>query len=357
MSKIKGIPTPVATDRTAGEINLTAPGEPGVADRRALLIKLIVDHHLAGNKTKLKLVELARDAGLSRQALDRYYGDLKPYIVGKRDVVELVEGTPLRSQVETQTVVNETEARYEQKLQKQQIAHEKALEKALSSHITSLMNGDIMLLESNKMRVALEKQTLHNGELLKEINRLELKILQAQGLVAGAGSKGRVLPDQNKLVFNVDIETLSMSYQRGMSLEDFETNKISEIRNIRDKLAKFKDTPDVHVVMFADRYISRFSNFADNYTSLRNELSIIVRLPLFGRSEFQNFIKQIPIEFKRSIHVPYSASESEKKVQRTFIYQKFQLPPTEIKGADTATNPSIEWGIDEVVFFKIKQGD
>ncbi|WP_449431816.1 hypothetical protein [Pseudomonas putida] len=341
----------------ASGANPAASGDPGVADRRALLVQLIVDHHMAGNKAKLKLVELAKGAGISRQALDRYYGDLKPYITGKRDVVELVDGSPLREQVETQAAINEVEAKYEKKLEKLQVAHEKALDKALSSHITSLMNGDIVLLESNKMRSALEKQTLHNAELLKQISRLELKLMQSHGLVTGASSPGKSLPDQNKLVFNVDIETLSMSYQRGSTLDEFETSKSNEIRVIRDKLAKYQGTSDVHVVMFADRYISRFSTFADSYTSLCNELSLIIRLPLFGRSDFQNFLKQIPIEFKRSIHTPYTASESEKKAQRTFIFQKIQPPPMEIKGADTATNPSIEWGVDEVVFFKIKQGD
>ncbi|MFG0548925.1 hypothetical protein [Pseudomonas sp. yb_9] len=357
MSKIKSIPAQPTPPPSASGVPIGDSVEPWVADRRALLVKLIVDHYLAGNKAKLKLVNLAKDAGISRQALDRYYGDLKPYIAGRRDVVELVEGTPLREQVETQTAINEIEAKYEKKLEKLQVAHERALDKALSSHITSLMNSDVVLLEGNKIRSALEKQTLHNAELLKQISSLELKLMQSGGLIAGATALGRTLPDQNKLIFNVDIETLSMSFKRNATLEAFETAKSNEIRTIRDKISKYQNTPDVHVVMFADRYISRFSTFAENYTSLRNELSIIVRLPLFSRSEFQNFIKQIPTEFKRSIHIPYSASDNEKKAQRTFIYQKFQLPPTEIKGADTATNPSIEWGIDEVVFFKIKQGD
>jgi len=33
------------------------------------------------------------------------------------------------------------------------------------------------------------------------------------------------------------------------------------------------------------------------------------------------------------------------------------LPPTEIKGADNADTPNIAWGFDEVVFYRIKQGD
>lgn len=344
-----------ATDNMQA-LNPVADDQGPSNERRALLIKIIVDHHLSGGTAKLKLVDVAERLGISRQALDRYYGDLKPYISGKRDVADLVNGNALKVQIQTQTVVNDVEAKYQQKLEKLRKDHEKELEKSLSTHITSLMNGDLVLLESNKMRVALEKQTLHNAELLKQIHTLELKL----GLSMGMGSSqasGVSIPKQNKLAFDLDIETLCMSHQRGTSLEEFEMAKSSEIRKIRDKLDKYAGTPNVHVILFADRYISRFKTFVDSYTSLSNEVSIIVRLPLFSRSEFQNFLKPLSPEFKRSIYIPYSNSDIEKKAQRVFIYQKFPLPPTEIKGADHADTPNIAWGFDEVVFYKIKQGD
>lgn len=327
-----------------------------VSERRALLVKIILDHHLSGSTTKLKLVNLAERVGISRQALDRYYRDLKPYIAGKRDVADLANGTALKAQIQTQAAVNNTEVKYKQRIEKLRIDHENALKKALDSHITSLMNADLVLLESNKMRVALEKQTLHNAALLKQIHALELKLSLSADL-SPAQSSGLSIPAQNKVAFDLDIETLCVSHQRGMSLEEFEMKKSSEIKNIRDKLANYLGTPDVHVILFADRYISRFSTFINSYTSLRNEVSLIVRLPLFMRSEFQNFLKYIPADFKRSIYIPYSNSESEKKAQRVFIYQKFPLPPTETKGADSADTPNIAWGFDEVVFYKIKQGD
>ncbi len=333
------------------------PTEPGSGtDRRAHLIKIIVEHHLSGSTAKLKLVDVAEMAGISRQALDRYYGDLKPYIAGKRDVADLVNGQALRSQIQTQTAVNDVEAKWKQKIQKLQTEHEKALKMAIDTHITSLMNTDIALLESNQMRVSLEKQTLHNAELLKKIQMLELK----QGLSAiaspeqeGSGS----IPKQNKIIFDLDIEAMCITYQREQSLDGFEQEKSDQVRKIREKLNKYVGTQNVHVILFADRYISRFKTFADRYTSLTAEVSLIIRLPLFTRSEIVAFLKHIPSGFKRSIHVPYSDSDAEKKAQRVFIYQKYPLPQKEIKWADDADTPNIAWGFDEVVFFKIEQGN
>ncbi|WEK29595.1 MAG: hypothetical protein P0Y58_22285 [Candidatus Pseudomonas phytovorans] len=317
-------------------------------------MNIILDHYLSGGRGRLKLVDVADRAGISRQALDRYYSDLKPYIAGKRDVADLANGNAQKAQVQTQTAINAVENKYLERIERLMVDHVKALEKAENSHITSLMNADLVLLESNKMRIALEKQTLHNAELLKQIHALELK-LSLPGGPTGAQTSGT--PQQDKLAFDVDIETLCVSFQRGMSFEDFEVAKSAEIKKVREKLDKYQDTPNVHVVIFADRYISRFRTFVDRYRATEEELSLIVRLPLFSRSEVQSFIRNLPSDFRKSIHTPYLSLDSERKAQRVFIYQKFPLPPMEIKGADTADTPNMLWGFDTVVTYKIKQGD
>lgn len=74
-----------------GEVAESLEEGPG-AQRRKLLIEIMVQHHLSGSRSKLKLKDVADYAGISRQALDRYYGDLKPYIAGRRDVADLVNG-------------------------------------------------------------------------------------------------------------------------------------------------------------------------------------------------------------------------------------------------------------------------
>ncbi|MBK3468189.1 hypothetical protein [Pseudomonas sp. MF6776] len=326
------------------------------AQRRKHLIEIIVEHYLSGTRSKLKLKDVADRAGISRQALDRYYGDLKPYIAGERDVVDLVNGNERRSQVQTQAAINEVEAKFTEQIEQLKVKHEQELKQALDSHITSLMKGDIVLLESNKIRVSLERQTLHNADLLNQIHMLELK------LALGADASSSIAKDteaakNNKVVFDLDIEALCYDYQRGKSFEAFEDQKNIELRKIRDKLSKYASTPNVRVILFADRYISRFKTFADQYVGLPKEVSLIIRLPLFSRSEIISFTKHIPASCKTSIHVPYfSGSESEKKLQRLGIYKQFPLPAEEIKGADNADQPSITWGFDEVSIFKVKPG-
>ncbi|WP_223434646.1 MULTISPECIES: hypothetical protein [unclassified Pseudomonas] len=325
------------------------------AQRRKLLIEIIVEHHLSGNRSKLKLKDVADRAGISRQALDRYYGDLKPYIAGKRDVADLVNGNELRSQVQTKTAVNEVEAKYTEQIERLKAEHEKTLQKELDRHITSLMNSDIVLLESDQIRISLERQTLHNADLLSQIQRLELKL--ALGVDANSSFAKETESSKNtKLVFDLDIEALCIDYQRGKNFDTFEDQKNVELRKIRDKLSKYANTSGVRVIFFSDRYISRFKSFADQYISLPKEVSLIVRLPLFSRSEIIAFTRHIPNTFKTSIYIPhFSGSESEKKLQRLGIYKSL-LPPEEVKGADNADQPAIAWGFDEVNFFKINPG-
>lgn len=326
------------------------------AQRRKLLIEIIVQHHLSGSRSKLKLKDVADYAGISRQALDRYYGDLKPYIAGRRDVADLVNGNELRSQVQTKTAVNELENKHTKEIERLKVEHEKALQQAMDSHITSLMNGDIVLLQSNNMRMSLERQTLHNAELLKQIQRLNLKLALGQD-VSTSFAKDDNATNQSKIVFDVDIEALCINYQRGKSFDAFEEQKNAELIKIRDKVSKYAQATGVHVILFADRYISRFKSFAEQYTSPAQELSLIIRLPLFSRSEIISFTKHFPASFKTSIHVPYFVgTESERKLQRLGLYKQFLLPTDETKSADAADQPIITWGFDEVTFFKIKPG-
>ncbi|RPW10800.1 hypothetical protein IPC24_16120 [Pseudomonas aeruginosa] len=215
------------------------------------------------------------------------------------------------------------------------------------------MNSDIVLFESNQIRASLEKQTLHNAELIKQIQALELKLSLATASPPTRPSS----KTSNSVIFDLDIESLCMAYQSDSDIKAFEEKKSAELKAIREKIAKYANAPNVHVILFAERYISRFRTFCERQNSEGDAISLIVRLPLFLRSEVQNFIKHIPTGFKKSIYVPYIASDVEKKAQRVFIYQKAPLPPAELKGADMADSPNINWGFDQVVFYRINQGD
>lgn len=320
--------------------------------RRQVIKNIIISHFLSGTTKKLKLVEVAKSAGITRQALDRYYADLKPYIAGKKDFTDLVDGTQAKARVETQATINAVDAKWKTKLAQVQVEQDKELSKAINSHITTLMNGDIAIFESNQLRKSLEKQTLHAAELKKKVDLLELKLANASGQSEPFEGRSK----QDKVIYDVDIEQLCVHYQRTRSLDAFEDAKTMELKGIREKFARFAGMPNVHVVLFADRYICRFSQFAANY-SAPGETSLIIRLPVFTRIEITNFLKHIPPAFKRSLYVPHLPLEVERKAQRVFNFKQNPLPPEEAMAADNADTPNMAWGFDQVVTFKIRQGD
>lgn len=322
-----------------------SPDGEAISERRAILIKIITEHYLSGSTTKLKLVDVAERAGISRQALDRYYKDLKPFIAGTKDIADLANGNETKSLIRTQSAVNETESKWKKRIREIETRHERQLEAALNSHITSLMNTDIALFESTTLRSTLEKHALHNAELKRQVQELELKA----GL--GISQKSAATAPSKKLVFNIDIERFCASYQIDKDLSSFEDKKLDAIIKIRDKIKAYKDSPGVHVAIFAERYISDFQLFSDEFCGAPGEFSILVRLPLFSRSEVVGFLKHMPSEFRKSIYIPFQGSEASKKAHRSFFY-KSPLPEMEIKGADTADNPMIPWGFDSIVLFK-----
>ena len=350
---------PKSPGKVPGAEQAQNPAEGGRgtgADRRSFLIQILIDHHLEGNPYKLKLKQLADRAGISRQALDRYYGDLKPYLTGRRNIADLVSGEDQKIKIEAQALLNESAEKHAQEIENLKIRHQKEMQKALDSHITSLMNNDILMYESTKIRTSLERQTLHTADLIKQNQTLNLQLaLGAEGSATGIHLNGA--PKQNKVIFDLDIEMLCSEYQKSKSIDVFEESKNAQLRKIRDKLSTYADSPNVHVVLFADRYISRFKTFAERYVSQREETCLIVRLPLFSRSEVKNVTSSLPRRFKVSIHVPYSESESEKKANRVFLLKGLVLPPEETRAADHADSPSINWGFDEVTFFRVKQGE
>lgn len=323
------------------------------ADRRQVIKDIIVSHYTSGAIHKLKLKDVAKRAGITRQALDRYYSEFKPYIAGKKDVTDLVDGTAAKAMVETQATINATDAKWKARLDQVLVERDKEIAKAINSHVSTLMNDDIAMFESNQLRKSLEKQTLHAVELTKKNALLELKLatsFQREAPLQSASSR-------DKIIYDVDIEQLCIHYQRTKSLDDFEDAKEAELIAIREKFARFTSMPDVHVVLFADRYVSRFNKFAERYTTLPDETCLIIRLPLFSRAEINNFIKHMPSTFKKSLHVPYMPLDTERKAQRVFIYQRNALPEQEIRAADSADTPSMTWGLDEIVSFKVQVGD
>lgn len=325
----------------------------GAEDRRQVIIDIIVKHFLSGTKKKLKLVDLAERAGISRQALDRYYGDLKPYISGEKDITQLANSEDDKLQMQIKNAVGQVEQRHAAEVERLEKSHRSILKETLDRHITSLMNDDLVLHHSHTIRVSLEKQTLHNDKLKKQLSAAELQI--ALGATSRSQASQESQRDNHKLTFNVDIEGICAKLGRKADIDDLEDAKDEEIRKIREKLNTFSNVSNVRVVIFAERYLSRFSTFAENLVGSERETTLIVRLPLFSRNEILNFTKHLAKEFKISIYIPYSSSELEKRAQREFMFRN--LAAEEANSADNADSISISMGFHEVIHFKINQGD
>jgi AcrR family transcriptional regulator len=330
----------------------TTPGT-GAEDRRQIIIEIIVQHYLSGTKKKLKLVDLAKRAGISRQALDRYYGDLKPYISGEKDITQLANSEDDKLQMQITNAIGQVEQRHAAEVEMLEESHKSILKETLDRHITTLMNDDLTIHHSHTIRTSLEKQTLHNDKLKKQLAAAELQI--ALGATSRAQTSQESLRDSHKLIFNVDIEGICTKLGSKPDIDDLEDAKDEEIRKIREKLNTFSNVYNVRVVIFSERYLSRFSTFADNFIGSEHETTLIVRLPLFSRNEILNFTKQLPKQFKVSVYIPYCSSELEKRAQREFMFRN--LATEEAKSADNCDIISISWGFDEVTHFKINQGD
>ncbi len=82
---------------------------------------------------------------------------------------------------------------------------------------------------------------------------------------------------------------------------------------------------------------------------------IVMQLPLYSREEIQIVLKAFHAAVSVSIYVPYSSSETIITSQRKFNTRG--VPPEELKDADSAKIPLIDWGFDSVHVIKIKQGD
>lgn len=337
--------------KASPEASTEAAGIQG-NERRKLIIDLIIEHYVSGTSKKLKLKDLSKRAGISRQALDRYYDDLKPFINGSRSISELTDSHDQKVEIQTQNAVNKTESHYKDLIAQNQATHAAELEAATNRHITTLMNSDLSLLYSHTISNSLERQTLLSNEYRNTISELELKLAIA---IDQQSTAANVSPTKNNLTFNVGVEEICAKLGKTPDIDAFEDAKDEQILETRKKLTTFANVPNVRAVIFAERYISRFGKFAEQYITRPNETALIVRLPLFTRTEFLNFTKHLPKSFKITICVPHCTSEIEKKAQREFMIRN--IPGDELKAADKADVPNISWGFDEVINFKIHQGD
>lgn len=337
-----------------------------INDTRRILIDLIAQHQASNPSVKLGVGELSVRAGISRQAFNRYYGDLKDYAWGVKPIGDLLIDT---DHDRTKDLINQNQAslkELQQQMSRLGAEHEKEMEKTVDSYITSLMINDITLHGANDIRVTLEKQTLYNLELKKQINQLEIELSRSKQAVAlttiggkpgsGADEGAGLSRKGEKIKVDVDLEKAYAAYTATKSLDEYEDKKDIAINAAVRSINRLATDKSCTIVLFAERYICRFGVFFDRYQPNDDSLHIVVRIPIFDGTELKRFVANLAPASAIHVHIPFMASVSAFNLQRSFFFKT--IPEFELKYANAADPITIAMDrIDQVIHFKPKQGD
>lgn len=325
---------------------------------RDKLISIIKEHQLNHGQSKLPISQLANLAGISRQAFNRYYGDLKDYSIGKESIAKLLGGDNLS----LNEIIESNEARLrrlEEELSSLKTAHQAELDSVVLNHTTTLMNNDIIAFNAGQLTATLTNQSNHNAFLNKRVTELEVHnaklTLDAIAAAGGSSSTLTVKTDKNFITFNLDLSSEKKAYALTKNFSAYEDAKDSLIAKTISEIKKLPNPDDIDIILFQDRYISEFNTFCSKQSPRMGKTLVVVRLPIYSREELQIILKDVHPISAVSIHIPYSSSEAIISAKRKFSFR--DVPEEEIKDADGAKIPLITWGFDNVSISKIRQGD
>lgn len=318
------------------------------------LVRVISEHYLEGREGKLTIQVASIKAGISRQAFHRFYGHLKPYVLGQRSVGELLstETIDLRSML-----INSQERIKNLQAQVQQLKGEREgfAESVRLSYITTLMNSDLALHNAAQFRDVVEKQSLHAEKLVKDVQRLnaELTLAKAQVGTNIHNSGSNVTADIVSL--NPELSTTFRNYFKSDNVDALEDEKAGVISKKLARLYKLCESGAPTVFVFIDRYLSSFEKYVIRIRARQIENAIAIRLPMFNSTEIKMALKKLPSRARVILHVPVCFSEAVIKAQRKFLFK--EIPELEFEAADKMTFPQIRDGYFEVNFCRVDQGD
>lgn len=326
-----------------------------IKETRQKLIDIIANHQASEPSVKLPVGVLSARARITRQSFNRYYSDLKDYASGLKPIGDLITDS---SSTRTRELMNLHQASLkdvQQKMSTLEAEHDREMKKTLDSYITSLMINDVTLHGANEIRVTLEKQTLHNLELTKQLNHLELELTRAKIAATTPGTAAPRSSNGEKVKVDVDLAKAVTIYGSTASEDAFDDKKDAAIEAAVRSINKIAVEKSCHIVLFAERYNSRFSLFFENYECPSDGLYVIVRLPIFSRTELKIFLGKLSPCQSISMHVPHMESKAHMNAQRSFYFGG--VPKYELDAADAADSVGLALGFDKVIQYRVKQGD
>ncbi|MGX9219284.1 hypothetical protein ACWV27_12885 [Massilia varians] len=325
-------------------------------DTRRRIVQVIVQHYLEGGEGRLTIQVASTRAGISRQAFNRYYDDLKPYVLGQRPAVDLLEVAPNNLQlmlVKCQVRIHELQ----DEVSRLHAERDSYAERLRHDYISTLMNSDIALHNSVELGKTVEKQALHNDKLIKDIQNLKVELALAKAQNVARDSLNIISSEEQKNVvsFDPDLSIAFRNYFRKQDVDVFEDEKADVIEKAVKKISKACSSGCERVVIFVDRYMCEFKKYYAYLIDQGLKDAIVVRAPLHNPVEIKSFVKKISAGLRVELHVPVCTSDIVLKAQRKFLFQ--ETPAIEFDSADKMALPTINQMFSKIVFYRIEQGD
>ncbi|CAH2911795.1 MAG: hypothetical protein CPSOU_2062 [uncultured Paraburkholderia sp.] len=324
----------------------------GSIDTEQRLMQIIASHAIKHPGKKLLKWELAAAAGITRQALHRYYGHLEPYISGEKSVSEELDddgkNTALSTGIERLKIL-------EAELVSLKAGKDKEIARVRAEYVTSLMKSDLALHDVDGLRARLEAQSLHNDILINQIKSLEaeltaLKLARRDAAPAQNAALGTVM------ACDVNLKKIFTAYQGSDDTTKFEEEKLKAVLEAFAR-AKKVGPADATIVVFIERYLCSFEFFCKNFHGRRSGNFVIVRTPIFNALQLKTLVlSKLSVDSPVKIFLPYCESKSVAKAQRAFYFP--YVPEHEIAIADKIQGMSIsDPRVDEIVTYRITQGE
>lgn len=320
---------------------------------RAKLVQIISEHHISLPGKKLGIADLSDRVGITRQAFHRYYGDLKDYAWGNKPITDLLSEsalgvTDLLAQSHTKLV------ELNNQVESQQAIFNKEKEKLRYSLITSLMNDDLFRFNASEIRQSMQKQVLHNEQLVRQLAEMKLEVIQADQQKKQDGQRA-AQPRQNNIALEANLLDAFAALHKNEDIDTYEIKKHKALNELLDKVNGLARATESTVIIFIERYLSSFQKFVDNFPPSNQNQAIIVRLPISSKIELKawmaKIIKPIPIK----VYFPMCDAVATVKAQRAFHFRN--IPDFELDIADKFQIFNMDPAIDELCIFRIKQGD
>ncbi|QIB52412.1 hypothetical protein [Pseudomonas sp. OIL-1] len=321
-------------------------------DTEQRLIRLIAEHYMDAGHERLTIQEISARGGITRQAFNKYYKHLTPYVKGALPIGMLVpDPSPeLLSKYQDRITVLMNE------IANMRRRHVEEVDDVKNSYITSLMNNDLSLMEGDEVRQQLRKQALHADKLVMSNKELQSKLNKAgaavEKLMRGDSYKSG---EYDTIKLSPNLDSAYSVYLQTSDCENLEDRKDVELDKLVKDINRNLSSGGGHVVLFVDRFIACFDRFASLYRTSRNGPVIVARVPVFSRPELQMFSKGIESTATKEIWVPWCSSESVIRAQRQFSFRA--VPEIEKEAADRMSFPSLEDGYEAVCLYKVSQGD